>query len=105
VVARKAPDPEDVEALTGPLDSSQDMTQVWAWEDEAAGIMRVRTFAARAGIPEDEACGTGAMRMAAAFGRSLTLHHGKGSVILANPGQPGYADIGGLVSEDIHLTL
>jgi predicted PhzF superfamily epimerase YddE/YHI9 len=92
--------PAEVEALTGPLDPSQDMTQLWAWEDEAAGIMRVRTFAARAGIPEDEACGSGAMRMAAALGRPLTLHHGHGSVILANPGPPGYADVGGYVAED-----
>ena len=92
--------PEEVEALTGPLDPSQDMTQLWAWQDEPAGIMRVRTFAARAGIPEDEACGSGAMRMAAALGRPLTLHHGQGSVIFTNPGPPGYADIGGFVTED-----
>lgn len=90
----------DVQALTGPLDPSQDMTQLWAWQDEAAGIVRVRTFAARAGISEDEACGSGAMRMAAALGRPLTLHHGQGSVIFTNPGPPGYADIGGFVMED-----
>jgi predicted PhzF superfamily epimerase YddE/YHI9 len=92
--------PEEVEALTGPLDPSQDMTQLWAWQDEAAGIMRVRTFAARAGIPEDEACGSGAMRMVAAFGRPLKLYHGQGSVIFTSPGPPGYADIGGFVAED-----
>lgn len=96
----RLPTAADVEALTGPLDPSQDMTQLWAWQDEAAGLMRVRTFAAKAGIPEDEACGSGAMRMAAALGRPLTLHHGQGSVILASPGPPGYADIGGLVLED-----
>jgi predicted PhzF superfamily epimerase YddE/YHI9 len=62
--------------------------------------MRVRSFAARAGIPEDEACGSGAMRMAAAIGFPLILHHGQGSIILANPGPPGYADIGGEVAED-----
>jgi predicted PhzF superfamily epimerase YddE/YHI9 len=62
--------------------------------------MRVRTFASRAGIREDEACGSGAMRMAAAFGRPLTLHHGHGSLIFAKPGPPGYADVGGLVAED-----
>jgi predicted PhzF superfamily epimerase YddE/YHI9 len=97
--------PEDVASLTGPLDPSQDMTQLWAWEDEPAGIMRVRTFAARAGIPEDEACGSGAMRMAAAFGRRLTLHHGEGSLIFAHPGPPGYADIGGYVAEDELLVI
>ena len=96
----RLPSPAAVEALTGPLMPEQDMTQLWAWEDEAAGIMRVRTFAARAGTPEDEACGSGAMRMASAFGRTLTLHHGRGSVIYAKQGPPGYADIGGLVTED-----
>lgn len=93
---------EAVEALSGPLIPEQDMTQLWAWQDEQAGTMRVRTFVR--GF-EDEACGTGAMRMAAAFGRSLILNHGKGSVIHAKPGPPGYADIGGLVVEDAPRTI
>jgi predicted PhzF superfamily epimerase YddE/YHI9 len=96
----RLPSAEEVEALTGPLSPNQDMTQLWAWEDEAAGVMRVRTFASRVGIAEDEACGSGAMRMAAAFGRRLVLHHGQGSIIHAKPGPPGYADIGGYVAED-----
>jgi len=45
------------------------MTQLWAWVNENDGVMRVRTFAGRAGLAEDESCGSGAMRMAAAFGR------------------------------------
>jgi predicted PhzF superfamily epimerase YddE/YHI9 len=97
--------PETIEALRGPLSPVQDMTQVWAWLNEAEGSMRVRTFASRAGIEEDEACGSGAMRMAAAFGRPLTLHHGRGSVIYAQPGPSGYADIGGRVVEDDHRTI
>jgi hypothetical protein len=100
LVARAASQCRGVEALTGPLSPNQDMTQLWAWEDEAAGVMRVRTFASRVGIAEDEACGSGAMRMAAAFGRCLVLHHGRGSIIHAKPGPPGYADIGGYVAED-----
>jgi predicted PhzF superfamily epimerase YddE/YHI9 len=76
------------------------MTQLWAWVDEDQGVMRVRTFAARVGLAEDEACGTGAMRLAAAHGRSLTLRHGRGSLIFAKPGPPGFADIGGYVAED-----
>lgn len=96
---------EAVDALTGPLSPLQDMTQLWAWVNEASGVLRVRTFAARAGIDEDEACGSGAMRMTAAFGRSLTLLHGRGSVIHAKPGPPGYADIGGQVSEDEPRTV
>jgi predicted PhzF superfamily epimerase YddE/YHI9 len=89
--------PEAVERLAGPLVPEQDMTQLWAWMDEQASIMRVRTFVRGY---EDEACGSGAMRMAAAFGRHLTLHHGKGSIMYAKPGPPGYADVGGMVVED-----
>lgn len=96
----RLPNASDVDALAGPLSPSQDMTQLWAWKDEAAGTVRVRTFATRVGIVEDEACGSGAMRMAAALGRRLTLHHGRGSVIYARPGTPGYADVGGRVVED-----
>ena len=90
---------DQVDQLTGPLDPNQDFTQLWAWIDEPAGIARMRTFAARVGISEDEACGTGAMRLAAALGRHLTIHHGEGSIIHAAPGPAGYADIGGLVTE------
>jgi predicted PhzF superfamily epimerase YddE/YHI9 len=101
----RLPNPEAVESLDGPLSPRQDMTQLWAWIDEPAGVMRVRTFASRAGITEDEACGSGAMRMAAAFGRRLVLHHGRGSIIYAKPGPPGYADIGGYVTEDAPRTV
>jgi predicted PhzF superfamily epimerase YddE/YHI9 len=77
-----------VDELDGPLVPEQDATQLWAWQDESAGIVRVRTFAARFGSPEDEACGSGAMRLAAALGRRLLMNHGKGSVIHAAPGPP-----------------
>jgi len=96
---------DDVEALHGPQSPLQDMTQLWAWIDEPGGIMRVRTFAAKVGVDEDEACGSGAMRMAAAHGRSLTLIHGGGSIIYAKPGPPGYADVGGHVVEDAPRTV
>ncbi len=101
----RLPGPAHVEELTGPQSPTQDMTQLWAWADEGAGVVRMRTFAARVGIGEDEACGSGAMRLAAALGRPLTIHHGRGSVIHARPGPPGYADIGGHVSEDEPRTL
>jgi len=97
--------PEMVDALVGPLSPEQDMTQLWAWVDETTGLVRVRTFASRAGISEDEACGSGAMRMAAALGRPLTLKHGRGSIIHAEPGPPGYADIGGWIAEDEPRTV
>jgi len=98
--AERLDDADRVDQLTGPLSPTQDFTQLWAWIDEPAGIARMRTYATRVGIPEDEACGTGAMRLAAALGRHLTIHHGAGSVIQAAPGPAGYADIGGQVAED-----
>ncbi|MEV0773862.1 PhzF family phenazine biosynthesis protein [Nocardia salmonicida] len=90
----------DVEALSGPLSPAQDATQLWAWQDEQAGAVRARVFAARYGVVEDEACGSASMRLAAALGRRLTIHHGEGSVVFADHGPPGTADVGGLVSSD-----
>jgi len=86
--------------LRGPLAEDQDATQLWAWENEEDGRVRARTFAARFGIAEDEATGSAAMRLAAALGRSLVITHGSGSVVLAKPGPPGTADVGGWVVED-----
>jgi predicted PhzF superfamily epimerase YddE/YHI9 len=92
--------PEAVDKLTGPLVPEQDATQLWAWEDEEAGIVRVRVFGRRFGITEDEACGSASMRLAAALGRRLTIKHGNGSLVLAQPGPPSYAEVGGRVVAD-----
>jgi hypothetical protein len=40
------------------------------------------------------------MRLAAALGQPITVHHGEGSIIYAQPGPPGTAEIGGLVVSD-----
>lgn len=87
-----------LEALSGPEDPSQTHTQLWTWIDSASGIIRSRTFAAEWGIPEDEANGSGCMRLAAALGRSLKVIHGRGSVIYARPHLPGSAAVGGRVA-------
>jgi predicted PhzF superfamily epimerase YddE/YHI9 len=95
-----------VETLDGPLDPCQDATQLWAWEDEAAGVVRARTFAARLGIVEDEACGSASMRLSAALGRPLTVRHGNGSIIFVRPGaRPGTADVGGLTVAEADIRL
>lgn len=91
---------DSVARLRGPLAEEQDATQIWAWDDEGTGKVRARTFAARFGIVEDEATGSASMRLAATLGRSLTITHGRGSMVLAKPGPPGTADIGGRVVED-----
>jgi len=96
----RLPTSQDVAELAGPLSATQDATQLWAWQDERAGVVRARVFAARYGIAEDEACGSASMRLAAALGRALTLHHGDGSLIHARPGPPGTAEIGGRVVSD-----
>lgn len=89
-----------VARLTGPLNPNQDATQLWAWHDEPAGVIRARVFAARYGVAEDEATGSASMRLAAALGRAITIHHGNGSIIHAQPGPPGTAEIGGHVISD-----
>lgn len=96
----RLPTSQHVAELTGPLSPAQDATQLWAWQDEHAGVVRARVFAARYGIAEDEACGSASMRLAAALGRELTLYHGNGSIIHARPGPPGTAEIGGRVVSD-----
>ncbi len=86
--------PAEVEALDGPPDS-HDLAGAWAWEDEEAGRVRVRVFAPRVGVYEDEATGAHAVRLAAVLGRTITIHQGQGSLILAEPRGDGTVEIGG----------
>lgn len=86
--------PEEVEALTGPPEG-HDLVGVWAWEDEEAGRVRVRVFAPRVGVEEDEATGAHAVRLAARLGREIVIRQGQGSLILAEPRPDGTVEIGG----------
>jgi predicted PhzF superfamily epimerase YddE/YHI9 len=86
--------PAEVEALEGPPDG-HDLAGVWAWEDEEAGRVRVRVFALRVGVAEDEATGANAVRLATQLGRRITIRQGKGSLILAEPQPEGSVEIGG----------
>ena len=86
--------PAEVEALEGPPDG-HDLAGVWAWEDEEAGRVRVRVFALRVGVAEDEATGANAIRLATQLGQSITIRQGKGSLILAEPQPEGSVEIGG----------
>ena len=101
----RLPTAEAVEQLAGPQTASQVHTQLWAWIDETAGRVRSRTFAAEWGIPEDEANGSGCMRLAAALGREIEVIHGSGSVIFARPSAPGVAEVGGRVVHDETVSL
>ncbi|MDX6582798.1 MAG: hypothetical protein QOI10_1982 [Solirubrobacterales bacterium] len=90
---------EEVEALDGPPDGLR-LVGVWAWLDEPRGLIRARVFAPEAGVTEDEATGSAAMRLCALLGRELEIRQGRGSVIFAEPLDDGTAEIRGLVVAD-----
>ena len=89
-----------VDAMTSPPHPDQDADQFWAWLDQQAGTVRARVFAARYGVPQDEACGSASMLLAAHLGRAITIRHGNGSVIHASPAPNHMADLGGHVVFD-----
>lgn len=93
-------DATEVERLLPPVRLSKEHTFVWAWEDEMKGLIRARTFAPDWGIPEDEANGSGSMKLAATLGRSIEIMHGKGSIIYAKPWKSDFAVLGGRVKEE-----
>ena len=88
--------PTDVEAA-----AAQSMGDpgryVWAWIDEAAGVLRSRYFATDVGILEDEATGAAAVLMGHLIGRSITIRQGVGSEILVRPQPDDTIEIGGRV--------
>ncbi len=73
---------------------------VWAWIDEAAGVIRERVFAPDAGVEEDEATGSAALRLCMKLGRDVEIRQGHGSVIYARPVNDGHAEIRGHVVAD-----
>jgi predicted PhzF superfamily epimerase YddE/YHI9 len=91
--------PAEVEALRGPPEG-HDAVGVWAWADDAAGIVRERVFCPRYGIDEDEATGSAAITLAARLSRELDIRQGAGSRILARPLDDGMVEIGGRVALD-----
>lgn len=94
-----------IDGLDGPLDPSQGHTQIWSWLDEQRSLIRSRTFAKDWDISEDEANGSGCMRLAAALGRPVEVVHGCGSQIFARPTRPGFAAVGGRVTWDKEFSL
>jgi predicted PhzF superfamily epimerase YddE/YHI9 len=94
----KLESPAQVDALAGPPDGLG-AVGCWAWEDEDAGIVRCRVFAADYGIAEDEATGSHAVGLAAGLRRPLVIHQGEGSTLLARPLDGGLAEVGGRVAQ------
>jgi predicted PhzF superfamily epimerase YddE/YHI9 len=86
--------PDAVNGLDGPP-RGHDLIAAWAWIDEAAGTIRARAFPVRIGIAEDEATGSAATKLCALLGRPIDIRQGRGSRILARPGDAGLVEIGG----------
>ena len=86
--------PDEVDALEG-APGGHDLLTAWAWIDEAGGVLRARAFLDRIGIAEDEATGSAATKLCAELGRAIDIRQGRGSRILANPGEGGFVEIGG----------
>jgi predicted PhzF superfamily epimerase YddE/YHI9 len=91
--------PAEVRALSGPPGGSE-AAYAWAWIDEAAATLRARCFIEEAGIAEDEATGSAAIVLSARLGRPVTIHQGRGSVLLVRPLGDGRVEVGGSVRLD-----
>ncbi len=70
---------------------------MWAWIDEPAGLVRARVFVPEAGVDEDEATGSAALRLCALVGREIEIRQGRGSVLHARPVGEGRAQVAGRV--------
>ncbi|MGD0982940.1 MAG: PhzF family phenazine biosynthesis protein [Acidimicrobiales bacterium] len=95
--------PAAIGELSGPLRPEHDHVVYWAWIEP--GVMRVRCFAPKFGVPEDEATGSAALRLTAALGQPIEIRQGKGSLLHACPIDSTRASVGGLVVEDEPLRL
>lgn len=90
---------DEVDALDG-MPDGYSLVGVWAWIDENAGLIRERVFVPEAGVEEDEATGSAALRLTALLGREIEIRQGAGSVIYARPVDPSTAEIAGRVVLD-----
>jgi predicted PhzF superfamily epimerase YddE/YHI9 len=90
----------EVDALDGPPGGREDEIYIWAWADEAAGLVRSRCYALEDGVGEDEATGSAALMLATELDRPLAIHQGRGSVLDALPLGDGRAEVGGRVVLD-----
>jgi predicted PhzF superfamily epimerase YddE/YHI9 len=73
---------------------------LWAWLDRDSGHIRSRMFANELGVPEDEATGSAAVRMADYLSRDLTITQGKGSQIFTTWSPDGWVMVSGRVVSD-----
>lgn len=98
--------PDEVDALEAAARGEHAFDYVWAWRDEAKGVVRARAFAIEHGIVEDEATGSAALVLAGAIDREIRIHQGRGSVIEAGPTGRGTVRVKGRVvldDDDLHV--
>jgi predicted PhzF superfamily epimerase YddE/YHI9 len=89
--------PDAVAGLREPADE-RPLVGVWAWVDEDRGVIRERVFSrTAAGVVEDEATGSAAVRLVARLRRPLEIHQGDGSLLAARPADDGMVEVGGRV--------
>lgn len=92
--------PEEL-AVADPADFSDDVAHyLWAWTDEPSGSLRSRVFCENLGVPEDEATGSGAVRITDYLSRDLTINQGKGSVLHTTWSPEGWVWVAGRVVDD-----
>ncbi|WP_244415129.1 PhzF family phenazine biosynthesis protein [Streptomyces hygroscopicus] len=90
----------EVDALPAPP-PGEGWLYAWAWQDEAAGVVRARAFPRRGdSVVEDEATGAAAMLLTHARGRPLDIRQGAGSQILTRTYPDGTIAVGGRVRPD-----
>ncbi len=90
----------EIDTLEGQPAEVPGWAYCWAWDDEAAGRVRARSFVAEAGIAEDEATGSAALALAGSLGRAIEVRQGRGSQISARPAGDGWVEVGGRVVLD-----
>lgn len=73
---------------------------LWAWIDRSAGSLRSRTFVANLGVPEDEATGSAALRIAGQLRRDLSITQGRGSRLETVWSPDGWVRVAGRVVND-----
>ncbi|CAN5163870.1 PhzF family phenazine biosynthesis protein [soil metagenome] len=98
------PSPDNVDRLVA-REFGTGSNYAYAWIDESAGILRSRMFAPAMGITEDEATGAAAVAITTKLDRDLTIHQGKGSVIVTRRGEDGIVEVGGETIWDRRIEL
>lgn len=73
---------------------------LWTWLDRDGGRIRARMFANEAGVPEDEATGSAAVRITDHLNRDLTITQGRGSQIFTTWSPEGWVTVAGRVVSD-----